>query len=308
MQAPICDNHAFLPPWDHKSYYVWKGKGLIKFKDLYIDGKFASFNQLKQKFDLPHSHFYRYLQVRHFMQSNMKNYQDVPREHNLFKVFLSPPYSKHLISTIVHLFDDSIEVQTTRIRDAWREELGIEISESMWDKCLSKIHSCSVNSRHQLIQFKIVHRLHYSKVRLHKIYPSTSPICDRCKTSESTLAHAFWHCPSLTNFWSKIFDWYSKAYGISISPNPEIAVFGCVRSRSIPATVRVPIDLGMMIAKRLILKEWKSAAPPSFSVWLNDMLSVIQLEKVRYLQTPAANVFSKSWTPFCTHLEKAHVV
>lgn len=38
---------------------------------------------------------------------------------------------------------------------------------------------------HCLMQVKILHRRHYSKVKLHKICPAVSPICHRCPFSEA---------------------------------------------------------------------------------------------------------------------------
>ena len=292
-----------MPPWHDRSYHDWGEKGLVSINDLYIDSKFASFSQLKEKYNLSHSHFFRYLQVRHYTQSKIENFKNLPIEHDIYRVLKSPPDSRHLVSKIVHLFDDRIVAHTVGTRDAWREELGIELSESMWTKCLSGIHSCSVNSRHQLIQFKIVHRLHYSKVRLHRIYPSVSPVCDRCNVSEGTLSHAFWSCSSLTNFWSKIFDWYSKAYKSPLQPEPGLVIFGCTQTmRTVPAAMRQPLELGLIVAKRLILKEWKSPHPPSFQLWVTDMLSLIQMEK---LCTGSTKTFTSLWNPFLVYLEKA---
>jgi len=267
-----------------------------------IDGKFASFNQLKGKYNLPNSHFFRYLQVRHYIQSKIEDFQNLPLEHEIYDICKSPPFSKHLISRIVCLFDDCITANTLKTRDAWKEELGVELSESMWNTCLSNIHSCSINSRHQLIQFKIVHRLHYSKVRLHRMYPSVSPMCDKCEVTEGTLFHAFWTCSSLTNFWSKIFDWYSKAYKRHLQPEAGLAIFGCSQAtRTIPTTMRQPLELGMIVAKRLILREWKSPTPPFFQAWVTDMLSIIQMEKLR---TTQMDTFFRSWNPFLTHFER----
>ncbi len=64
VYTPICYNHSFSPPWSDRTYFVWKEKGLCSIKDLYVEGRFASFNQLREKFDLPHSHFFRYVQIR----------------------------------------------------------------------------------------------------------------------------------------------------------------------------------------------------------------------------------------------------
>ncbi len=162
---------------------------------------------------------------------------------------------------------------------------------------MSITQSCSVNSRHQLIDFKVVHRLHYSNLRLHRIFPSVSPLCDRCQASGGTLSHAFWSCPLLTLFWDKIFD--SKAYMCTLRPDAELAIFGCSQTTADLSTAsQQSLMLGMTVAKRFILMEWKSTFPPSSQRWLADMTSVIQMEKLRFMRTNSTGKFSAILTHF----------
>jgi len=51
-------------------------------------------------------------------------------------------------------------------------------------------------------------------------------------------------------------------------------------ARTIPTIMWQPLELGLMVAKSLILKEWKSPTPPSFQVWVNNMLSIIQIVSI----------------------------
>lgn len=106
-----------------------------------------------------------------------------------YDLLLSPPDSRHLISRFVKLF--STIVSTHHLRDIWSNELQLEVSEDTWHKALSGIHKCSINVRYRLIHFKVIHRLHFSKLKLHKIYSSVSPLCDRCRGAEGSLFHLF---------------------------------------------------------------------------------------------------------------------
>lgn len=174
-------------------------------------------------------------------------------------------YYRHLISKIVCLFNDQLSTNTTSIKDTWTEELGTELSESMWDEWLSKITSCSVNSTHQLIKDKIVHHLHYSNHKLHQLYLSVSPTCEKCKISGTTLLHAFWFFPTLAGFWFRIFDFYSNAYKSLLQPEARLAIFGCSPAyEDLPISVQHSLELVVLPAKRLILGEWKSSTPPLF--------------------------------------------
>ena len=87
------------------------------------------------------------------------------------------------------------------IKEGWEEELGIGIAEDVWKESLRYINTCSLNARHCLIQFKILHRLHYSKVKLHRIFPEISPICEKCNQVEANLLHSYTLCPKLEDFW-----------------------------------------------------------------------------------------------------------
>lgn len=80
-------------------------------------------------------------------------------------------------------------------------------------------------------------------------------MCDKCQITEDTTAHACWFCPTLFNFWTNIFDLYSKAYNISFQPDTELAIFGVSEhSLTLPKHLQQALTLGMTVAKRLILK------------------------------------------------------
>lgn len=94
----------------------------------------------------------------------------------------------------------------TILKQRWEEELGFDISDDIWDAALVRVHLSSICACHCLIQFKVLHRLHYCKTALTKIYPHIDPLCDRCKMLPATLYHMFWGCPELDRFWSSFFN------------------------------------------------------------------------------------------------------
>ncbi len=110
------------------------------------------------------------------------------------------PGASGTVSNFYKLLVEKVDNNTQKIKHDWEEEMGFNIHENMWDECLRNVHTCSVNVRHNLIQFKVVHRLHYSKLKLHKIYPTISPLCNKCKTLEGTLFHSLWSCSKIQPF------------------------------------------------------------------------------------------------------------
>lgn len=304
VYTPVCHNHAFPPSLSDATFRSWKQKGIVALKDLYINKHFASFTQLQQKFSLPATHFFRYLQVRNYVRQNIDNFENLPEESKVHNLLLGAADSKGLISNFVKIFSEQVDCVTQSLKNAWEEELNIQIDDIVWGEGLNRIQYCSINARHHLIQFKVLHRLHYSKTKLHKIYPTVSPLCQRCKSADGTLAHLFWSCPKLYDFWCSVFQWFSDMYNCVFKPDPQVALFG-YSMFLLPQSMRVQhtIMYGMVIAKRLILMLWKSEAVPLFKTWLSELTSLLHMEKIRYSLSGNRREFYKIWQPFLDHLE-----
>lgn len=122
----------------------------------------------------------------------------------------------------------------------------------------------------------------------------------KCFSAEGSLAHLFWFCPTLHNFWTAIFEWLSKAYSRDIQPNHDLAIFGCsTRTFELLCDIQTVLHLSMVVAKKLILLTWKSTNSPGFTHWLREMLSVIQMERPRLDKTDTQNrLFLRIWGPF----------
>jgi hypothetical protein len=97
-------------------------------------------------------------------------------------------------------------VSTENIKTKWEEELGTVISDETWVRALSCVNITSSCVRLNLIQFKVRHRTHYSKVRLAKIYPELDETCDRCRATKADLAHMLWSRSKLGEFSMSIFE------------------------------------------------------------------------------------------------------
>lgn len=208
IYTPICHNHAFTPASLDSTFTTWSAKGIKCVKDLYLDNKFASFEQLRSKYNLPHSNFFRYMQIRHFVREGIPNFEFFREGHQYLELLSLSPDSKNLITKFVD-FTSKDSTSTNGIKKAWEKEINTLLSDNIWRIALSRVHRCSVNSRHSLIQFKVIHRFHYSKFMLHKFYPSVSQMWDKCKSSEGTLLHLFWDCPAIQPLvWLSIFSFF----------------------------------------------------------------------------------------------------
>ena len=70
--TPIWGNENFTPGRRDMGFRQWMDRGLGKIKDLYEEAILMSFSQLKNKFDLPGKHHFKYMQLRSFIYSQIK--------------------------------------------------------------------------------------------------------------------------------------------------------------------------------------------------------------------------------------------
>lgn len=175
-----------------------------------------------------------------------------------------------------------------------------------YGKILNRVQSSSICARHSLIQCKLVHHVYFTKARLAKIYEGVSPACDKCCQSPANLIHMFWLCPSLYNYWTNIFETVLFIIVERIEPNSLTALFGiCPSVPSLSTLKQDAIAFVTLLARRLILLNWKSKMPPSHSRWLSDVLYFIKLEKIRFSLKKCSNKFWKLWGPLFQYIKES---
>ena len=94
-----------------------------------MDNNFPTFSQLKEKFDLPASHFFRYLQIRNYVRSTMPNFETLPADNELHKLLTCVPNNPKLVTKFVDFFTSQLDVSTNHLKNDWEKELDIHVSE-----------------------------------------------------------------------------------------------------------------------------------------------------------------------------------
>lgn len=153
-----------------------------------------------------------------------------------------------------------------------------------------------------------MHRVHWSKSKLARIFPGTDSRCDRCHLGPASLGHMFWDCPVLVPFWKGVFDTLSAVTSTKICPSPLVALFGVLPSgNSLTSYFCELVAFLSLLARRLILLHWKNSHPPSHSQWLRDALHFMSLEKIKYSLRGSSTKFCKVWEPFLEHVRSTQL-
>ena len=136
------------------------------------------------------------------------------------------------------------------------------------------------------------------------MFPDVDPTCDCCKGASASLFHMYWLCPTLTEFWTSVFQTISEVLQHQIEPNPFTAIFGNAPNSGLPKVKLKVLAFTSLLARMVILLKWKDPAPPSHSHWVRDIMSCMNLEKIRYTIQGSENTFYKIWRPFLNYFKK----
>src|SRR4029434_11228886 len=118
---------------------------------LFKDNALMSFQQLQELFDIPKSHFFGYLQIRHFI-SSLANHSPTASHLDDPKTFLLNRKSlKHFISAFYSLLLSFDTYELPNISRKWESDLGTEFIEDDWKEAIDVIRSASTCNRPVLI-------------------------------------------------------------------------------------------------------------------------------------------------------------
>ncbi|XP_059843193.1 uncharacterized protein fam185a isoform X1 [Hypanus sabinus] len=286
-----------------KVFSIWKRKGIKCFRDLFFEGSLMSFDQLSNKFELPKSNFFRYLQIRNFLHKILPSFPNSTSTDLLGMIFTLNPYQKGLVTFIYNMIMKIQPEISGRIKQEWEKELQYNISIEKWEKILQMVNSSSICAKHALIQFKIVHRAHMSKDKLARFYSHINPQCDRCHSDVASLTHMFWSCPTLHNYWKDIFATISSIWNIDLQPHFITAISGIPNEddNHFSPSIRRMIAFVTLMARRSILQNWKEVNPPTTFQWFSQTISFLSLEKIRSTIFDSSIKFEETWGPFIRH-------
>lgn len=166
ITMPTINNHLFPPVLADATYALWNNCGVKTFKDLFKDGTFQSFSIWSSEKKLPVTHLFGYFQIRHCISSFFSFYPSLPNTQPLKELLFLKSNKKSIISVIYKQLMDLDTYTAFKVKKSWERELGITISDQQWEKAIATIRSSTPSTRLQLIQFKVLNKVHHSKSRL----------------------------------------------------------------------------------------------------------------------------------------------
>ena len=102
---------------------LWVTKGITTFGNLFKDGTLQTFRELSYQYGPPHTHFFKYLQVRHFVTSEQGGRLQPLKEQPLDKLVRSKQGLRRFISYLYSGISQIIGWEKLRVKCKWEEDL-----------------------------------------------------------------------------------------------------------------------------------------------------------------------------------------
>lgn len=184
-------------------FRIWLNKGLSTIGNLYSEGVLMSFEQLINKFDLPKKHFFKYLQVRSFITTQLKSTVKPPLS-TIENIAVNHHQSRGLLSKFYNILLLSSKESSLSYLQAWKADLQTEISDDEWNNSCLLAQKQTINTRLRLLQYKWLFRTYITPVKLHHFNSNIPGVCVKCGVDKGTLLHCMWQCPELQIFWKEV--------------------------------------------------------------------------------------------------------
>lgn len=258
-----------------------------------------SFDEIVVKYDIARSQFFRYLQLRDFIRTQQNQSLSIPSLSMLEEMVVKDCQGRGLISKIYNkLVGESSESSVNKL-ESWREDLQENISIEEWEKACTKAQLQTVNTRLRFLQYNWLMRSYMTPVKLNKFYNTIPDVCIKCDKEKGTIFHCLWQCSQIKKFWEEVKQCIEEILEIKLHLEPKIFLLGIYPANcNIRKKHRLFLDIGLLLAKRVIALTWKEMDRPRIGKWLSELTTTLPLEKITYAIKGKQPIFDNIWGPF----------
>lgn len=267
-------------------------QGPRMFWELVKNNECKNFQELKELWNWENRDFYRFLQLRHYLESNKKK-ENSDMDSEIIKLFILAYQSKlksKIISIVYIRLENQKRDNTDYIRNKWEVEANINLTEEDWDHINKQIWrtTCSLTWREH--GWKNVVR--FFRTPAQTKYRDTS--CWRqCGETVANHFHIFWSCPSIINYWRELKDCIDMVLQIKLPFSFETFYLGKIEVNKNFNTKILRIML--LAGKKGITRKWLKTDVPNKETWIDVMHDIYVMEKLTYVLRLETEKFEKIW-------------
>ncbi|KAA0701446.1 hypothetical protein E1301_Tti024034 [Triplophysa tibetana] len=261
----------------------WVSKGITTYLSFTHKGTIMSFESLQNKYGLGQENFYRYLQVRHYFDQNIKLALE-KRNLGFLQTFLALTTStslNKLVSRLYKAIQESKEPNTEYIKRRWEMEGNIQISNKNWVNICRVQWSTTGSNTWREFCWKNIIRFFITPTQ--KRHQGSGDACWRlCGFSGANHYHIFWDCPLLRPFWSQICEHINHTFNSKVPCNFVNVYLGNVDVNNWRNKDKRLLWILLAASKKTITRKWLKPNLPTIDEWINIIQDIYKTEKLSF--------------------------
>ncbi|CAJ1058984.1 unnamed protein product [Xyrichtys novacula] len=293
---PSCTSR-FRPGMLDKTFEKWRDKGITATCTLIDKQHFKSFTSLKNEFGLENEDLYRYFQLRHFYETEVK--REISVEGNDVIEILTGAFKQTPLRIVSKLYKGLLKQQgrnTMYIKEKWEKELGIELSESDWQTMLKTQHTSTSSKTWREFGWKNLTRLFITPKIKNKQLGQQQHCWRQCGQLNANHSHIFWSCTKIQTFWDEVLRVMGKVFGYNLPKDPRFIYLGLILEDVMGKEDIYLFKILSLAAKKAITRTWLRTDPPELSDWLTIVEEIRSMEQMTYRLRIKAELYAVRWT------------
>lgn len=238
--------------------------------------------------------FFKYLQLRHFLQTtpHMSHWH---RDHTPFELLcLSTEPQNHLISTLYALLFSGHQIKQDKLVLQWENDLSINLSPNEWGQIFTLMHKGSINVSTQENRYKLFSKWYRTPEKIHHFHPTIPPTCWRCGADRGTLLHIWWDCNLIRPFWQEINQLITQITTFQMAPSP--ALYLLHHTHASLRSYKKSLTLHLINAANLCIPAlWRNTTPPTVQDWIRRVDRIADMENLISQSTDHPTKFYVTW-------------
>lgn len=303
---PIVGNIEFLPSLVDIVFRRWAEKGLRVINQL-LDGQVVkTFSQIKDKFDLPQTDFYRYLQIRNYITKH-PDWDILKEDPNSIEAHFAYILEhriiiKHQVSQIYQKLTTDMSDNTLHIKGQWELELNTIIENDEWEDICSKCHRGVGSQLWKEFDWKVKVRFFRTPLQVSIFNIGGINKCWRNCGMVGDHTHIFWDCPKIQPYWRDIKTELEKILHMDIPFDPVFILLEKTTEQNFSKDLCYILHVLLMIARKMITMHWMQPEPPTVAQWRLRCNQVQLMENMTAILQLKLPLFLRRWTPVILYM------
>lgn len=285
----------FTPNAMDNRFQIWTAKGITALCTIMKDNSMFSFEMLQEKHHLDKQDFFRYLQLRHYVNTKVKNITKTNHSFiELFKRAYNSNLNKGIISaTYTCLVQNNIH-STAYIKAKWERETGTEISDEEWKRMWQYQWKCSSSMTWREFNWKNFIRYFITPAQKSKFSDATPDCWRQCGQQSANHHHVFWDCPKIQVYWSEIHNSLQDIFREDLPLDFKTLYLGCVPQDWLKVD-KYLMNILLVASKKAITRKWLQPESPTLGMWRDIVVEIYKMEQITAYVNQKMELFLERW-------------